>query len=156
MEDKSIEALLADLKSEAEEVRELATRELWRRWFTQKGTYGLEILEQSQILMESGKYQQAEQILTQLINDQPDFAEAWNRRAVLYFVQHQYRKSLADCEQVIARNPIHFGAIHGKGLCHAALGEYVAAIQAFQRALTLQPHAVANQRLILECNARLS
>jgi len=156
MQNKSTEALLSELKSDDESVRDRATQEFWRRWFTQKGAYGLELLERSQVLMESGHYLEAEQVLSELIADQPDFAEAWNRRAVLYFLQHQYRKSLADCEQVLARNPIHFGAIHGKGLCYAALGEYVAAIQAFQRALEIQPHATVNQRLILECNARLS
>jgi len=156
MQDKSIEALLSDLKSEDETVRDRATQELWRRWFTQKGTYGLEMLERVQILIDSGQYEQAEQALTRLIHDQPDFAEAWNRRAVLHFLQQDYQQSLADCEAVLARNPIHFGALHGKGLCHAALGEYVDAIHAFQRALDIQPYAVINQRLILECNARLS
>lgn len=57
---------------------------------------------------------------------------------------------------VIELNPIHFGAIHGLGLCHAALGDYSAAIAAFRRALEIQPYALENQRLILECTARLS
>jgi tetratricopeptide (TPR) repeat protein len=156
MQNPDIQALLEDLKNPDSNAREQATRELWRIWFTQKGIYGLELLERSQMLMEAKKFQEAETLLNQLIADQPDFAEAWNRRAVLYFVQQNYRKSLADCEQVEALNPIHFGAIHGKGLCYAALGNYVAAIQAFRRALEIQPYAIANQRLILECNARLS
>lgn len=156
MESTPDEVLLSHLKSDDDALREDATRELWRRWFTQKGAYGLELLERSQMLLESGKVQEAESLLSQMISDEPDFAEAWNRRAVLYFTQQRYRRALADCERVIELNPIHFGALHGKGLCHAALGEYVAAIQAFQQALEIQPYAIANQRLILECNARLS
>lgn len=155
MDDTAINQLLADLKSSDEAIREAATQELWRIWFYQKGVYGLSILEQSQTLLQAGKVDQAETILTELIGDQPDFAEAWNRRAVLYYMQGRYRHSLADCQQVVALNPIHFGALHGMGLCYAALEEYRAAIQSFRRALEVQPYAIANQRMILECTARL-
>jgi tetratricopeptide (TPR) repeat protein len=156
MDDKVIDLLLEDLKSADESRREAATQELWRIWFTQKGAYGLELLEQSQTLLQAGKVDQAELILTDLLKAQPDFAEAWNRRAVLYYLQGRYRQSLADCQQVIALVPVHFGALHGMGLCYAALGEYTVAIQAFRRALEVQPHAIANQKMILECTARLS
>lgn len=156
MNDAAISLLLENLKSEDANVRSRATQDLWRIWFNQKGAYGLELLGRSQQLLEAGSLEQAEAVLTDLIRDQPDFAEAWNRRAVLYYLQRQYRKSLSDCEQVIALNSVHFGALHGMGLCHAALGDYVAAIQAFQRALKIQPYAIENQRLILECTARLS
>lgn len=156
MDNSAIEPLLNDLKSDDETIREEATRELWRIWFHQKGVYGLELLERSQALLQAGQVDAAEVALTDLIQDQPDFAEAWNRRAVLYYLQGRYRKSLSDCQQVIALNPIHFGALHGAGLCHAALGEYPEAIQAFRQALTIQPHAMINQRMILECTARLS
>lgn len=156
MDNPAIDLLLADLKSTDETVREAATRELWRIWFHQKGAYGLEILEQSQVLLQAGRVNEAEALLTELINDQPDFAEAWNRRAVLYYLQGRYRNSLEDCQKVVSLNPIHFGALHGIGLCYAALEEYAAAIQAFRQALEIQPHAINNQRMILECTARLS
>ena len=107
-------------------------------------------------MLEAGEITQAEAVLTELLDAQPDFTEAWNRRAVLYFTIKEYKKSLADCQMVIKLNPIHFGALHGMGLCHAALGEYSAAIRAFQLALELQPYSLENQRLILECTAQLS
>lgn len=156
MDESLSNRLLEDLKNPDETVRQQATQELWKIWFLQKGIYGWELLQRSQVLIEAGEITQAEAALTELINDQPNFAEAWNRRAVLYFTLGQYRKSLNDCEMVIKLNPIHFGAIHGLGLCHAALGDYSAAITAFRRALEIQPYALENQRLILECTARLS
>ncbi|MCY7366548.1 MAG: tetratricopeptide repeat protein, partial [Chamaesiphon sp.] len=94
-------------------------------------------------------------ILDDLVDALPDFAEAWNRRAVLRFMTKNYDRAIADCERVIELNPVHFGALHGLGLCHAALGNYSAAIRAFRSALEIQPHAIENQRLILECTARL-
>jgi tetratricopeptide (TPR) repeat protein len=116
----------------------------------------MDLLERSQVMFEVGNITQAEALLTELIRDQPDFAEAWNRRAVLYFTLGQYEKSRDDCQEVIKLNPVHFGALHGLGLCHAALGDYSAAIQAFRKALEIQPYALANQKLLLECTARLS
>jgi tetratricopeptide (TPR) repeat protein len=156
MNEPSIDSLLEDLKNPDENVRDRATDELWRIWFYQKGRYGLDLIERSQTMFKLGDMTQAEALLTELIKDQPDFAEAWNRRAVLYYLLGQYNKSRDDCEQVIKLNPVHFGALHGLGLCHAALGNYTAAIQAFRKALEIQPYALINQKLILECTARLS
>ena len=156
MNESSINSLLENLKNPNESIRQQATEELWRRWFDQKGVCGWEILQRGQVLLSQGKIVDAEALLTQLIDDQPDFAEAWNRRAVLYYITQQYQKSLADCQVVVKLNPIHFGALHGMGLCHAAIGNYKAAIQAFHQALEIQPYAVENQRMILECTARLS
>lgn len=156
MDTSPIDVLLQDLKSPEEAVRDRATQELWRLWFTQKGAHGLMLLERAQELIEMGELVQADELLTRITTDQPDFVEAWNRRAVLYYVRQEYRKSLLDCQRVVELNPVHFGALHGMGLCHAALGEYGAAIAAFHRALKIQPYAVINQRLILECTARLS
>ncbi|MBD3881374.1 tetratricopeptide repeat protein [Phormidium tenue FACHB-886] len=156
MDNSAIEVLLEDLKNPDETIREQATQSLWQIWFQQKGTYGLEILRKSQMLLEAGQLEEAEILLTDLIEDQPDFAEAWNRRAVLRYLQHSYRSSLSDCQRVVVLNPVHFGALHGMGLCYAALEDYRAAIQAFRRALEIQPYALMNQRLILECTARLS
>jgi tetratricopeptide (TPR) repeat protein len=156
MNESLINSLLEDLKNPDENVRKQATEELWRIWFYQKGRYGMELIERSQIMYEVGEITQAEALLTELIKDQPDFAEAWNRRAVLYYLLGQYEKSRDDCQEVIKLNPVHFGALHGLGLCHAALGDYSAAIQAFQKALEIQPYAVVNQKMLLECTARLS
>jgi len=156
MNESSINPLLEDLKNPDQIVRQQATQEIWRIWFQQKGVYGWELLQRSQVLLEAGEIRQAEELLTKVIHDQGDFAEAWNRRAVLYFTLGQYKKSLDDCQMVIKLNPVHFGALHGLGLCHAALGDYSAAIAAFRRALEIQPYALENQRLILECTARLS
>lgn len=156
MPDSSINQLLEALKNPDEDIRNQATAELWRIWFHQKGRFGMELLERCQTMLEVGNVTQAETLLTQLVRDQPDFAEAWNRRAVLYYTLGQYEKSRDDCQQVIKLNPVHFGALHGLGLCHAALLNYGEAIQAFRQALSIQPYALVNQKLLLECTARLN
>lgn len=156
MENSSVSELLEALKHPEEAVRQQATDDLWRRWFQQKGAVGTQRLMKSQSLMEAGQTDAAESLLSEMIADQPDFAEAWNRRAVLYFMQGRYEDAIADCEKAVNLVPYHFGALHGLGLCQAALGNYIAAIQAFRQALEVQPYSLINQRLILECTAKLS
>jgi tetratricopeptide (TPR) repeat protein len=155
MDSVFVEDLLEDLKDPEVKVRDQATRTLWEFWFWQKGISGLEQLQRSQELLDAGEIKSAERLLTQLIDELPDFAEAWNRRAVLYYSQREYEKAIHDCEAVIRLVPFHFGALHGLGLCYAALGHYQAAIHAFHRALEVQPHALINQKLLLECLALL-
>lgn len=156
IDDADIELLLGALKLPDEEIRAEATQTLWQIWFSEKGLAGLQTLQRSQVLLEAGEFQEAEAVLSELVAQIPDFAEAWNRRAVLYYTRREFRKAIADCQRTIALKPIHFGALHGLGLCYAALGEYRDAIQAFRQALEIQPYAIENQRLILECTARLS
>jgi tetratricopeptide (TPR) repeat protein len=155
MNEPSIQSLLEDLKHPDEFVRQAATEALWQAWFYQKGDYGWEYIHRSQVLLSAGKVPQAEAVLTQLVQDQPDFAEAWNRRAVLYYVTARYEKALVDCQMAVKLNSNHFGAWHGMGLCQMALANYSAAIRAFRQALEIQPYAIENQRLILECTAKL-
>ena len=70
----------------------------------------------------------------------PDFAEAWNKRATLYFITGEYKKSLADCDEVIKRNPAHFGALAGYGQIYLRLDEPEKALEYFRRALVVNPN----------------
>jgi tetratricopeptide (TPR) repeat protein len=156
MDKTRIDSLMVELKNDDESVREQATATLWRIWFDQKGEVGFQALQRSQQFLQVGEIGQSAAILSELIQTMPDFAEAWNRRAVLYFMQRQYRRAIADCQEALRLNPRHFGALHGMGLCYQCLGEYSQAIRAFRDALAIQPFSIENQRLILECMASLS
>ena len=155
MDSTYIDRLLRALKEQDEAVRNQATGEFWHMWFHQKGVQGAKRLIESQTLVESDRNEEAKAILNQLILSQPDFAEAWNRRAVLHYMQGDYTAAMADCEKVIELVPHHFGALHGLGLCHASVGNYRDAIQCFRQILEIQPFSLINQRLILECTAKL-
>ena len=155
MSQSQIEQLLAALKQPEAELRDRASATLWHLWFHQKGVYGAQQLMQAQTLTETGQPDKAEALLSELIAAQPDFAEAWNRRAVLRYIQSDHWQAIADCQKTIQLVPYHFGALHGLGLCHSAVGNYTAAIQTFRQALEIQPYALTNQRMILECTAQL-
>jgi tetratricopeptide (TPR) repeat protein len=80
------------------------------------------------------------ELLNAVIEMRPDYVEAWNRRATLYFTNKDYRASLADIRQVLAREPRHFGALSGLGIIMQEFGEEKLALEAFRRALAVNPH----------------
>ena len=79
---------------------------------------------------------------SEVIRRKPAFAEGWNRRATVRFLVGDYRKSLADCDEVMKRNPIHFGALAGYGQIYFALERYDQAIEYWRRALEVNPNLV--------------
>jgi len=155
MNSARVDRLLEELKQPDAVARDRASASLWHLWFHQKGMYGAQQLMEAQNFLDGGEVEKADALLSDIIQSQPDFAEAWNRRAVLRFVRSDYWGAIADCQKVIELVPYHFGALHGLGLSHRAVGNYTAAIQSFRAALAIQPYALVNQRLVLECTAQL-
>ena len=79
-------------------------------------------------------------LLDALVELKPDYAEAWNRRATMYFTKKDYGRALADIAQTLAREPRHFGALTGLGMILQEMGEDKRALEAFRRALEIDPH----------------
>lgn len=90
--------------------------------------------------MAGSKYENAVAIFGGVIEKQPAFAEAWNKRATVYYLMGRLDDSLADVEATLELEPRHFGALSGKGLILMAKGEFLAAIEAFEHALETNPH----------------
>jgi tetratricopeptide (TPR) repeat protein len=117
-----------------------AAAALWQMWH-QSGRPELDAMLLEGIeAMQRGELPQAEGIFTRLIEAAPEFAEGWNKRATVRYMAKQYAASIADCRETLARNPNHFGALSGQGLCYMALGEYRQAAGQFRRALAVHPH----------------
>ncbi len=76
---------------------------------------------------------------TSIVRRKPDFAEGWNKRATLYFLLGRYTESLKDCDQVLKRNPKHFGALAGAGQIQLQLGHPELALALFRRAVAVNP-----------------
>lgn len=155
MEDEAT-LLYRQLANSDPHLREQATARLWQLYFGAAGSEAEIRLLQAEQAVESGMYDTAEIWLNDLIADFPIFAEAWNRRATLYYLVKNYIASLADCEVTTRLEPNHFGAWHGMGLNYLALKRYDRAARAFRRALEIQPFAEANQKLLAECLTKLN
>ena len=77
---------------------------------------------------------------TEVIARRPQFAEGWNKRATVDYLMGEYRKSLADCDEVMARNPYHWGALSGYGMIYIQLDEPGRALGYLERALAVNPN----------------
>ena len=90
--------------------------------------------------MQQEKLADAEDLFGRVIETKPDFAEGWNKRATVYYLMGEYQKSLADCDEVMKRNPYHFGALSGYGMIYLQLDQPAKALDYFQRALKVNPN----------------
>jgi tetratricopeptide (TPR) repeat protein len=131
---------LAALRSDDPVEAGRAAAILWQLWH-QSGDAKLDALLRDGIAaMERQDLRAAEEIFSRLITTAPQFAEGWNKRATVRYLVKDYDGSIADCRETLARNPNHFGALSGQGLCHLALAEYAEAAALFRRALAVHPH----------------
>ena len=140
--------LLEVLRDDDFDLRREAERAIWRIW-ARSGNAKIDALYQKGVdEMESGDLKSAIATFTRVIAQKPDFAEGWNKRATLYFLVGDLRKSLADCDEVIKRNPKHFGALAGYAQIYARLGSYELALKYARRALAVNPNLLEIQESI--------
>jgi len=135
----------------------VAESSLWQVW-SRSGDPQIDALFRLGLeQMREGAAPAAIQTFTSIIEKKPEFAEGWNKRATIYYLVGEYDKSLRDCDEVIKRNPQHWGALAGYGQIYLALDKPDLALDYFQRALKVNPNlrsveaAVAElKRLVIE------
>jgi tetratricopeptide (TPR) repeat protein len=113
---------------------------LWEHWCRSGNPEVDRLLREGTQAMEQGEPAEAIGLFTRIIERAPDFAEGWNKRATARYLAEDYAGAVTDCEETLARNPHHFGALSGQGLCHMALGQFREAAALFRRALAVHPH----------------
>jgi tetratricopeptide (TPR) repeat protein len=132
--------LMDHLKDDDPHVREVAEQALWTLW-SRSGDDAVDaLLARGVEEMSKGDLTAAIATFSDVIERRPDFAEAWNKRATALFVAGELRRSLADCDEVIKRNPLHFGALAGYGQIYFRLEQYERAIEYWKRALQVNPN----------------
>ncbi|HJZ55969.1 MAG TPA: tetratricopeptide repeat protein [Gemmataceae bacterium] len=124
------------LRDEDVLVQRFASDALWELWF-RGGTS-----EQNWTLQQAVRLPDpvaARAALDELIRQAPEFAEAYNQRAIWFFKRGEFARAVEDCETVLRMNPFHFGAAAGMGQCFLKLKKPRAALRAFQMALEINP-----------------
>jgi tetratricopeptide (TPR) repeat protein len=135
-EREALEALRGDDPAEAGRAAET----LWLMWHRSGDPRLDRLLRDGIEAMEREDLAAAEATFTRLIEDAPEFAEGWNKRATVRYLAGDYEGSIADCRETLERNPNHFGALSGQGLCHFMLRQFREAALLFRRALAVHPH----------------
>lgn len=120
---------------------ERLTAEIWSRWATHPSEEQLTArLARGVTMMNQGDYVHAEGIFSDIIETDPDFAEAWNRRATLYYVTGRYGQSRADIARTLALEPRHFGALAGLAMIEMSAQNFDGALKAYEAAAAVNPH----------------
>ncbi|GAB3292344.1 hypothetical protein GCM10027511_05370 [Hymenobacter humi] len=113
---------------------------IWQQWLASGDVALDKELEAGMRAMQAGDHTLAIQHFTRLIQLNPDFSEAWNKRATAYYLRGEYRASLADIAETLQREPRHFGALWGKASILQQLNEFRLALQVLSRLARICPH----------------
>jgi tetratricopeptide (TPR) repeat protein len=133
------EALQA-LKGDDPELAATAEALLWSSWCRSGNAQADRLFRAGVDAMQNRRLAEAEELFGRVIEMLPSFAEGWNKRATVRYMRKNFKGSIADCQQTLARNSDHFGAASGQGLCHMSLNEFREAAVCFRRALEIHPH----------------
>lgn len=148
-DDARLDGLFARLHGTTDPQEALAVQAMiWAVWFESGNEEIDRLLAQGNDAMSAGAYDVALLQFNEAVEKDPDLAEAWNRRATLFFLMGDYEASIRDIDKTLALEPRHFGALSGLGLVNIRLERFQAALEAFHRALDANPHAVGAQKNI--------
>jgi tetratricopeptide (TPR) repeat protein len=136
-----LDDLFTQLKSADDVESQRIEADIWIEW-SKSGSPALDLLlERGRDAMMAGQPEVAVEHLTALIDQAPDFAEAWNARATAYYQTGNYGPAIADIGHVLTLNPRHFGALAGLGAIFEELEKPAQALEVYKAALAIHPHA---------------
>jgi tetratricopeptide (TPR) repeat protein len=113
---------------------------IWALWMVSGSDTCNLLMSRVKAATDAKDYDLAIKLLDAIIEIKPDYVEAWNRRATVYFLKNDYAHSIADIREVLAREPRHFGALTDLGLILQQLGDDKDALEAYRKALAIDPH----------------
>ena len=138
---KGLDFLFDALKAAPDEAsaRHVEAR-IWAIWMQTPSDTAALLMSRAKTAMDAQKMDVALKLLDSVIKLRPDYTEAWNRRATLYYLKNDFVHSMQDIQQVLVREPRHFGALVGLGMIMQEVGDDKRALEAFRKALAVNPH----------------
>jgi tetratricopeptide (TPR) repeat protein len=113
---------------------------IWAIWLASASDTANLLMGRVRTAIEAEDFELAIKLLNAIIDIKPDFIEAWNRRATVYYAKKEFGRALADIREVLAHEPRHFGALSGLGIILQELGDEKGALDVLRRALAIHPH----------------
>ncbi len=139
--EKALSDLYALLATAEDEEAAKAIADAIERVWMHSGSATIDLLLDSAIrAMAEKKPELALKLLDHIVVLAPDFTEAWNRRAYVYFVQNDVERALGDLRRALALDPNHFKALDGLAQILREIGQKKAALEAFKQLLDVHPY----------------
>jgi tetratricopeptide (TPR) repeat protein len=132
--------LARHLRDDDPVVNEMAEHALWSVWFRCGSPQANHELARGAQALERKDFEHAIRHFDRAAEISPDFAEAYNQRAIAKYLLERFEESIEDCQRAVERMPFHFGALAGMGHCYAHLGHCEKAITCYEKVLQVNPH----------------
>jgi tetratricopeptide (TPR) repeat protein len=153
----SLDALFSDLRTETNRASGRRIAQEIRSQWSRSGSATVDLLMiWAADAMQAEKNILAEDLLTQSIVLMPNYAEAWNRRATLYYAIGRIGDSVADIERVLELEPRHFGALSGLGMILQQTSQDRKALEIWRRVLAIYPSSEQAQKAVIELEQELA
>ena len=146
--------LFDDLKISSESSSFLIEQKIWKLWSTHPNDEKLTtLLAEGSAAVNNNQLTEAINIFTKVIGLDPNWAEAWNKRATVFYLVGQFQKSQDDIDKVLNLEKRHFGALAGQGLVNIQLKNFEKAIKSYEKALEIYPSMRSPEIMIKEIEA---
>lgn len=132
--------LQSHLFDEDDRVRGIAETAIWAIWSRSGDAATDRLFNRGVEQMRDGRLRGAVDTFNRVIAMRPAFTEAWNKRATVYFLLGEEDLSLKDCDEVLKRNPQHFGVLAGYGQIYLRKGDLQRALDYFEQAIAINPN----------------
>lgn len=115
-------------------------QQIWQIWIESDDPASRQLMRRGMTAMAGGDHDVALGVFDSLVEEAPDFAEAWNKRATVYYLMGRLDESVSDIQHTLKLEPRHFGALSGLALIYDAVEKPEAAIRSLEAALEINPH----------------
>lgn len=138
---RNLDFLFGALKAapDADTAKQVEAR-IWALWVASGSDTANLLMSRVRTAIDANDLDLALQLLDALVKLKPDYVEAWNRRATIHYMRKEFGQSMQDIQQVLSREPRHFGALSGLGMILQEFGEDKQALEVFRRALEINPN----------------
>ena len=127
--------------------------EIWDIWSVhpskdRKGYRLTEMLSKGELLMNTGRLENALEVFTIIVAADPEWSEGWNKRATVLYLLGNYEDSINDIKKTLILEKRHFGALSGLGLIQIELQNYSLALECYKKAIKIYPTMEAPKKMI--------
>lgn len=148
--------LFSELKTAQSPVEiESPQADIWQIWLETGQAESDQWMARGITAMSEQAYDEAIDLFTQIIEAQPDYAEGWNKRATAYYLRGDYKASIADIQETLAREERHFGALSGLASIYRTIGDDRGALRTLEKLAAIIPADQAIQQQIQRLRGKL-
>ena len=138
--DIELDKLFLELKKNIPSLSSGIAQQIWTLWSTHPTDQKLtSLLDEGSRLVQDRQLKRAINVFTEAIELDPSWAEAWNKRATVFYMVGEFQKSQDDIDKVLELEERHFGALAGQGMVNIQLKNYEKAILSYKKAQEIYP-----------------